>query len=317
MRDNNYSLNAIALMAIADSQHFDISSESEHLGRLYVFDVTEPELLAKGIEKQWFLTHSEAGCVVSGHVDQQQQWSLSEPFSLEPTQQYVSQEHLLAKVFSDDYVESVRQDILPESTANGLLRVETGLASNGSTDPMSGETGNGQQVRASSVSSATQGLDSTGLSLEALPDSVPPAEDLWGAESSENGETDGSTENVGTDDPSPQSQVPPRETARWQLEQQLAILLLEGERQQLLDFQSIEPESLWQLEKEEDVLRLRDSSDEHLVISVSSEGEILSRLSVEDAQAIVSQELAQSQSQSQPSREQPAVNTEKQKGLEL
>jgi hypothetical protein len=305
---------AIALNAIADSQHFDISSESEHLGRLYVFDVTEPELLAKGISKQWFLTHGEAGCVVSGHVSQQQQWSLSEPFSLEPTQQYVSQEHLLAKVFSDDYVESVRQDILPESTANGLLRVETELASNGSTDPMSGETGNGQQVRDSSVS---QGLDSTGLSLEALPDSVPPAEDLCGAESSENGETDGETENVGTDDPSPQSQVPPRETARWQLEQQLAILLLEGEHQQLLDFQSIEPESLWQLEKEEDVLRLRDSSDEHIVMSVSSEGEILSRLSVEDAQAIVSQELAQSQSQSQPSREQPAVNTEKQKGLEL
>lgn len=302
---NNYSLNAIA-----NSEHFDISCESEHLGRLYVFDVTEPELLAKGIDKQWFLTHGEAGCVLSGHVSQQQQWSLSEPYSLEATQQYVSQEELLAKVFSADYVESVRQDVVPFSIANGLLQDETNLGSNSSTDPMPGETGNGQKVRASSISSVSQGLDSTALSLGALADSVSVQEDWWGEESSQNGETLRFSE-IDNNDPSPQSEVPEIETARRQLEQQLAILLLEGERQHLLDFESIETESLWQLEKEEDVLRLRDRSDDHIVMSVSSEGEILSRLSVEDVQAIIAQQLAQSLT------EQAAVKSEKQKGIEL
>jgi hypothetical protein len=213
-------MNHYALSAIAASDHFEVSSGAEPLGRLYLFEVTEPELLAQGIEKQWFLTHQQTGEVVSGHVNQDGGWSLSQPRSLQPTQPYVSQGELLAKVFSPDYVEQEGQ--------------------------------------------AAKSL-------------------------------------------SPTSEVPEIETARQQLEQQLALLLMEGERQQLLDFQSVDPHSLWQLEKEGEVLSLRDRTDDHRVLSVKEGGEILSRLSLEDAQALWEAQPVPSQS----------AKTEKSNDLEI
>ncbi|MGH2412839.1 MAG: hypothetical protein ACRDEA_03915, partial [Microcystaceae cyanobacterium] len=94
------STSPYALTAIASSEHFDVIEGDEHLGRLYVFPVTDLELVAQGISQQWFLTHQQGDCLICGHVKGAQEWSLCQPHSLEPTEQYFSQEDLLALVFS-------------------------------------------------------------------------------------------------------------------------------------------------------------------------------------------------------------------------
>ena len=50
--------------------NYDVISERSRLGRLYLLPCTEPNLIAVGIEKQWFITHAEGDFVVSGYVNE-------------------------------------------------------------------------------------------------------------------------------------------------------------------------------------------------------------------------------------------------------
>ncbi|BDA74098.1 hypothetical protein CAL7716_082640 [Calothrix sp. PCC 7716] len=89
----------------------DVTSEGKHeyMGRLYILAAEEPTLLNLGIEKEWFLDHSQGQFLVCGHINTNGQWSLSSYKSLEPSLRYTSQSQIFDRVFSIEYVTEVLQ----------------------------------------------------------------------------------------------------------------------------------------------------------------------------------------------------------------
>lgn len=89
----------------------DVVSEGkdEYMGRLYILTAEEPKLLNLGIEKEWFLAHTQGQFLVCGHINADGQWSLSSYKSLEPSLRYTTQSEIFDRVFSTDYVREVLQ----------------------------------------------------------------------------------------------------------------------------------------------------------------------------------------------------------------
>ena len=89
----------------------DVTSGGKHeyMGRLYILAAEEPTLLNLGIEKEWFLDHSQGQFLVCGHINANGQWSLSSHKSLEPSLRYTSKSEIFDRVFSTEYVTEVLQ----------------------------------------------------------------------------------------------------------------------------------------------------------------------------------------------------------------
>lgn len=332
MAENKIGLSAhygAALLESPASEHFDVMVGEERVGRLYMFDAREPELVSQGILKQWFLTHQQGDCLICGHVKDSQQWSLCQPHSLEPTSQYFLPEDLLAFVFSPDYVQSVSQGLRVDAVANSVLTQNGEISNqpettNTTANSMPGETGNGQKVKVSPALEISQLItqDFTAIALPTLEEQLSALSQSSSGSAEEGDETESVEDKSGSDETPNLAQLPEKETARQQWQQQLAILLIEGDRSRLLDFEKQDLESLWQLAKDEDVISLRaprsgslrDRSDSHVVMAVNSRGEVLSPLSAEDAQAIESQlQHPSPKAQSQK----PSIEIDKLKGWEL
>lgn len=125
--------------------NYDVISERSRLGRLYLLPCTEPNLIAVGIEKQWFITHAEGDFVVSGYVNKAGEWSLSNYQSLEPTPNYGSQADVFEAVFSNSYVERVqeqRSSQLKLDESSGELNLAEVLSNSAEPVSVVGKTGN-------------------------------------------------------------------------------------------------------------------------------------------------------------------------------
>ena len=98
----------------------------DFLAKLYLFPVSESELKAQGIEKQWFLTHQKGDRLLSGHVNQENQWSLCHPRDLTPTHDYYAPDELWEFLAGDDFVaglNSPTQQVKSNDRSVGKTRI--------------------------------------------------------------------------------------------------------------------------------------------------------------------------------------------------
>ncbi|XWK91738.1 MAG: hypothetical protein U7127_30975 (plasmid) [Phormidium sp.] len=95
-------------MPITDSvsvKNSDVFIKDAYLGRLWVFPTQDPNLNAMGINSEWFLV-SSTGQVASGHVNTDEQWSISPNLSLLPSREYTSLNEVFERVFYSSIAEN-------------------------------------------------------------------------------------------------------------------------------------------------------------------------------------------------------------------
>ncbi|MBE9224717.1 hypothetical protein IQ264_04445 [Phormidium sp. LEGE 05292] len=117
----------------------DVTQDGQYLGRLYVFPTTNPNFIAMGIEKEWFLAHAEGEFVISGYINTNGQWSLSPHQSLQLSEEYTAQSAIFDRVFSPEYI----QDVLVSLS----LAVKDMAVANHSSSNGNGESGEGQLMK--------------------------------------------------------------------------------------------------------------------------------------------------------------------------
>lgn len=96
------------IMPITDSssvKNSDVFIRDAYLGRLWVFPTQDPSLNAMGISSEWFLVCS-TGQVASGHVNTDEQWSISPNLSLLPSWEYTSLNDVFERVFHSSIAEN-------------------------------------------------------------------------------------------------------------------------------------------------------------------------------------------------------------------
>jgi len=125
---------------IAFNCNVKINSEDQYLGRLYIFAAEEPTLLKLGIEKEWFLAHESGKFVVSGHINTQGQWCLSSDKSLEPSLAYTTQDEILDRVFSPEYMREILHFRSTQSLESSeSVALESGSLNGGEDESSDGE----------------------------------------------------------------------------------------------------------------------------------------------------------------------------------
>jgi hypothetical protein len=80
------------------------SDEEKYMGRLYILAADDSKLLNLGIKSEWFLAHASANVLISGHINNEGQWSLSTYRSLEPTLAYTNRNKIFDEIFSPEYI---------------------------------------------------------------------------------------------------------------------------------------------------------------------------------------------------------------------
>ncbi len=121
---SKYELTAVPGSSGGIAANYDVSCSDQYLGRLYLLPADNPHLPSLGIEKKWFLTHQSGDFVVSGHINESGEWSLSRPMSVEPSFDYATQFEVFNKIFSPNYireVQAIREGHLVDSQTNGLV----------------------------------------------------------------------------------------------------------------------------------------------------------------------------------------------------
>jgi len=101
-------MSAYKIMPITDSvsvKNSDVFIRDSYLGRLWVFPTQDPSLNAMGISSEWFLV-SSTGQVASGHVNTDEQWSISPNLSLLPSWEYTSLIEVFERVFHSSIAEN-------------------------------------------------------------------------------------------------------------------------------------------------------------------------------------------------------------------
>lgn len=244
-----------------------ISAAGQRLGRLYVFAVEEDSLLRQGIKQQWFMTCQQevGGTVVAGHINEAGKWSLCSLGNLQPSQEWKSQQDILAAIFSLDrqvslsgkQLSSSTEDTNSEETKYNVRAIEKAV-----TTPV---------VQTMSVNTVVFGneTDEQELARSSLPTvTIADREEIIQQESV--------------------IQITITEEQRLTLEQQLATVIVTGHQQGLLNFDDEDSQNFWQLNLDPDrnVLILRSRDDGHVVIAVSFDGEVVSQLSASDAELL-------------------------------
>ncbi len=288
------------LTKINDLGNFNINLEDKFLGRLYLFPVQESELLAAGIKTQWFLTHQQGDFIVTGHINQAGEWSLSLPKSLTPREEYHSRDEVFNAVFSDDYVEMILGDLSTnqplELMTNQSLFQNNNDRSQKSSDFLTKQDDHNSEDESPSdavkdnkskaenlteiyVNKNTKVENSWGLNegkeLESEPDYL---EESDFGQKIEEGEA--LTDKVEI--------FPITEAQRQKIEQQLKTIIIEGHKQKLLDLDNQDRDSYWilELDSESKSFKLSAKEDGRTVMAISLSGDILSHLSAEDAQLL-------------------------------
>lgn len=273
---------------MSDSQHYDLITGDKHLGRLYVFPVEEPELLAKGITKQWFVTHQEAGAIISGHVNEANQWSVSPPLSLEPTFDYQEKNLLFESVFEPKFTQQLKeqqQQIVGSSQQRG--------------DSESGDSEGSEANQAKELDLST--ILPQRVNNVVLP---PIHQDIFEEEPMP----------ISTDEPSNNEttvvdNLKELESSRKQLEETLALLLVEAN----LELEKDEDlNSLWLVEQDltSGIKYLLSREDNHVVLAVNATGEIIESLSLNDAKS-ASKIISENQQEIDDDNLLPPVNKSK------
>ncbi len=285
------------LTKINDLDNFNINLEDKFLGRLYLFPVQESELLAVGIKTQWFLTHQQGDFVVTGHINQAGEWSLSLPKSLIPKEEYHSRDEVFNTVFSDDYIEMILGNLSTnqplELIKNQSLAQNNNDRSQKSSDFLTKQDDHNSEDE--SPSDAVKDNKSKAENLtEIYVNKNTKVENYWGL--NEGKELESEPDYLEESDFGQKIEeeealtdkveiLPITEAQRKKIEQQLKTIIIEGHKQKLLELDNQDRDSYWilELDSESKSLRLSAKDNGHTVLAISLSGEILSHLSAEDA----------------------------------
>jgi len=253
----------------------DLKEADKFIGKLYVFPVTEPSLLAQGITEGWFITHQEANTIVSGYINNANQWSLSHPWSLNPNDVYQDKDNLLKEIFNEKYVVELREQkpFVRQNQPASQDRLNSGSEENNTNETkieldaiQTRET----QIQVgvdSSVILASVETEQEEIFLESPTDEADePVYTLREA-------TTNATNSV--DD------LAALEQTRKRLEEILVLLLVEANLE--LD-KDEDLTSLWMVDQDlvTGIKYLRSREDSHIILAVDGSGEVIKEMSLED-----------------------------------
>ena len=261
------------------------------LGKLYLFPVEESELKAQGIEKQWFLTHQKGDRLLSGHINNENQWSLCNPKDLSPTYNYYGADELWELLARDDFV----ADLNSETEAQKSIILD------------SDESNNEDEPWSDSIKLKTEEQEAA-INLNKTPlSSLSKDEDLEEEQEVE----------IEKAEQEPENQI--TEEQRQLLEQDLRTILWEGYKADLLEFDGQEADSAWSLEldSDSDLIKLTSTLEQHTVFAIDKTGDIKNHLSLADADLLIDDSVLE-QNQQFEFNEINQNNQEKQpQGLEI
>ncbi len=102
-----YKLNTLYSTEQAFNGDVITSDEEKYMGRLYILATSDSKLLNLGIKEEWFLAYAGADFLISGHINNEDKWSLSAYKSLEPSFVYTNQTNIFDQIFSQEYVQEI------------------------------------------------------------------------------------------------------------------------------------------------------------------------------------------------------------------
>lgn len=252
-------------------------SKSE-LGTLYFFPVEELELKAQGIEKQWFLTHQKGDCLISGHINKDNQWSLCNPQDLTPTDNYYEADKLWELLKDEHFVAGLN----PHTEERNWNHSDE---SNHEDGPDSDSAFKLDPFLDQDVSLNVPLKPTSSFSLEE--NSSEEQEEVVPEEELEQGNQEWIIES-----PPPRVQLESEEQ-RQLLEQDLQTILWEGYKANLLNLEALEGDELWLMELDADLIKLTSAADQHMVFAIDKNGEIKNHLSLADANLLIDDSVLQ------------------------
>ncbi len=102
-----YKLNTLYSTDQAFNGDVITNDEEKYMGRLYILTTSDSKLLNLGIKEEWFLAYAGADFLISGHINNEDKWSLSAYKSLEPSFVYTNQSNIFDQVFSQEYMQEI------------------------------------------------------------------------------------------------------------------------------------------------------------------------------------------------------------------
>jgi hypothetical protein len=253
------------------------SNVNVSLGTLYLFPVEQSELKAQGIEKQWFLTHQKGDRLLSGHINKENQWSLCNPKDLTPTYNYYEADELWELLGDDDFVAGLnwKTEVDSKNQPAQKRKILDSDQSNNEDEPWSDSI----KLDKLPVKEDSFNLNKTPLS------SFFKDEELEEEQELEIEKVERESEN----------QI--SEEQRLLLEQDLQIILWEGYKADLLEFDGSEADEPWnlKLDSDLDLIKLISTADRHTVLAINLKGEIKEYLSLADAQLLIDKSALEKQ----------------------
>lgn len=281
MNSSEYAL-AVVCESSNGIANYDVSRSDWYLGRLYVLPVSDPQLVSKGIDKKWFLTHQAGDFIVSGYINSSGDWSLSRPMSVEPSFDYALQSEVFDQIFSPDYVREVQA--IRESHSFGLKTNEIvdSVANNDSSND-SDESVVKLPIRTQSIDEAEFGSNIQNLHLLrlALREQLVDEEVLEQAEIDEI--TPATNADLDDEKQSITSASVDDEFTRARIESNLVNLIIKQHKKHQLREFLIEPLGVVTVDPEQDSFVLRSLADGRIMLAATLTGEILEQLRPSDA----------------------------------
>ncbi|OWY65666.1 hypothetical protein B7486_40775 [cyanobacterium TDX16] len=282
MNSSDYAL-AVVCESSDGIANYDVSRSDWYLGRLYVLPVSDPQLVSKGIDKKWFLTHQAGDFIVSGYINSSGDWSLSRPMSVEPSFDYALQSEVFDQIFSPDYIREVRA-IRESHSFNSKTNEIVGAVVNNDPSNDSDESVVKLPKKVQSIDAAEFGSNIQNLHLLrelALREQLVDEEVLKQAEINE------MTPTINTDLDDEKRSIASAsvddEFTRTRIESNLVNLIIEQHKKHQLREFLVEPEGVVTVDPEQDSFVLRSLADKRIMLAATLTGEILEQLRPSDA----------------------------------
>ncbi|MGD1872963.1 MAG: hypothetical protein ACFB02_07905 [Mastigocoleus sp.] len=100
----NYELQTLYKTHQAFNCDVIASDEDRNMGRLYILTTDDTNLKELGIKQEWFLAYEEIDILISGHINKDDEWSLSPFCKLEPSFEYTTCNQIFEQVFNLNFI---------------------------------------------------------------------------------------------------------------------------------------------------------------------------------------------------------------------
>lgn len=283
MNSSDYAL-AVVCESSDGIANYDVSRSDWYLGRLYVLPVSDPQLVSKGIDKQWFLTHQAGDFIVSGYINSSGDWSLSRPTSVEPSFDYALQLEVFDQIFSPDYIREVRA-IRESHSFNSKTNEIVGAVVNNDPSNDSDESVVKLPKKMRLIDEAEFGSNIQNLHLLR---ELALREQLVDEEVLEQVEIDEMTPTINADLDDEKRSIASAsvddEFTRTRIESKLVNLIIEQHKKHQLREFLVEPlGGVVTVDPEQDSFVLRSPTDKRIMLAATLTGEILEQLRPSDA----------------------------------